>query len=129
MDGKILGLAHVGLYVKDIERSLAFYKDILGFECYFRFVLDGEVPIAFIKNGTCEIEIIQTPKIDSRDDGIVDHIAFLVDDIEAVRAKLVEQGVKFDSGIIDHPECKENGSKWSFFRGPDNEHLEIVQVM
>ena len=28
---KIVGLSHIALYVHDIERSTAFYRDVLGF--------------------------------------------------------------------------------------------------
>ena len=31
MGVEVKGVAHVGLYIKDIERSKKFYKEILGF--------------------------------------------------------------------------------------------------
>ena len=29
---RVLGLGHVGIYVRDLSRMVAFYRDVLGFE-------------------------------------------------------------------------------------------------
>lgn len=127
--GKILGLGHIGLYVSDIARSRNFYENILGFECIFSYRNSGVTPVAFEKNGTCILEIVEKADVASRKDGNVDHIALSVENIEAVKAKLDAKGIVFeDPDITSCPECFPNGSKWILFRGPDGEHLEITEV-
>ena len=45
-----MGLAHVGICVSDLEKSRAFYRDVLGFEEAFDTKKpDGSVAVAFFK--------------------------------------------------------------------------------
>ena len=45
-----LNLAHIGVYVHDLERSVRFYQDVLDFVQIFRYENQG-TPIAFLQNG------------------------------------------------------------------------------
>src|SRR5215469_6569752 len=46
----VVGLSHIGLYVHDLEKSRAFYKDFLGFdEPYSLTNKDGSTHLTFIK--------------------------------------------------------------------------------
>lgn len=128
------GLAHIGLFINDIERSITFYRDILGFEIIWR--LDAEEPdgsitkVCFIRLGDLTIEIVQRPFQEKRSDGWVDHIAILVENIEAAAEELRQKGIVFETeepvlgaGVFA------NGAKWLLFRGPDGEHLEISEIL
>ncbi len=131
---KSKGLAHVGVFVEDLERSKAFYKDILDFEQTWEFSAkedDGAVAkAAFMKNGNLVLELIQAGHFTKRQDGVVDHIAILVEDIENAVVELKAKGIVFESKeIVHNMDASKNGSKWILFRGPDKEHLEISQVM
>src|SRR6266850_8053561 len=47
---RVLGVAHIALYVSDIEKSRAFYKDFLGFGEPFQLNNpDGSLSLTFIK--------------------------------------------------------------------------------
>src|SRR4051812_5359357 len=47
---KILGMAHMALFVSDMEKSRAFYKDFLGYDEVFSLNKpDGTLSMAFIK--------------------------------------------------------------------------------
>src|SRR6478672_4094719 len=90
---RVLGVAHMALYVSDLQASRAFYKDFLGFA--EPFVLkrdDGSDRIAFIKiNDEQYIELFaEAPK----QDGHLNHIAFYTDSAEGMRAFLATRGVK-----------------------------------
>jgi catechol 2,3-dioxygenase-like lactoylglutathione lyase family enzyme len=64
----VSGLSHIGVFVRDIERSLEFYM-MLGFECYSKADVqnkEGIVKLAFLRCGSCEIELIQTPVYEER---------------------------------------------------------------
>jgi len=121
--------AHVGLYIKDVERSKKYYKDILGFECVCEFTNDTDDKLAFMKSNNVIIELIQHKVWMDRKDGLFDHIAMQVDDIEAVSEMLKSRGVEFEDDIYFENRVFDNGVKYQAFRGPDGEHLEIYQVL
>src|SRR5580704_14839459 len=47
---RVLGVAHIALFVSDIEKSRAFYKDFLGYSEPFKLDKpDGSLSLTFIK--------------------------------------------------------------------------------
>lgn len=128
--GEICGLAHIGLFVADRERSVKFYTEVLEFGVIWECELEGPCKIAFIRNGDCTIEVVQRAEGANSGDGVVDHIAMRVRNIEAMQQKLIERGVEFETAepVFDK-RVFPNGAKWLMFRGPDGEHLEISEVM
>lgn len=130
---KILGLAHIGVFVKDIVKSIGFYSDVLGFECYHETDIQqdhGITKIAFIRCGTCEIELVQLPMHTQRRGGMIDHIALRVDDLEGVMACLAKKGIQYDTeDPVELPMVFDNGVRYIFFSGPDGERLELSQVL
>ncbi len=129
MGVEVKGVAHVGLYIKDIERSKKFYKEILGFENICEFISLEENKIAFMKSGNLIIELIQHKVWMDRKDGLFDHIAMEVEDIEDTSAKLKELGIVFEADIYYDDLVFDKGVKYQAFRGPDGEHLEIYQTL
>ena len=129
----ITGLAHIGVFVKDIEVSKKFYTEVLGLEvtseCVFEDV-DNTFTIAFVEKGSLIIELVMPKFRPELGDGVVDHIAMQVDDLEGFMEVLSQKGIEFESAEpVYHPTMLGNGAKWIFFRGPDNEHLEIAQTL
>lgn len=90
---RILGLSHMALFVSDLEKSRAFYRDFLGFaEVYKLQRPDGGDRIAFIKiNEEQYIELFAEPP---KDDGRVNHIALYTDDTAGLQKVLAARGVK-----------------------------------
>lgn len=126
------GLAHVGFFVKDINRSKKFYEDILGFETFFErsepVEGGGEARIAFLRLGDLVFEMICVPGVSFPADGCFQHLAIKVDNIEDATAKLDKMGIKHEELVYSEVTLK-NGSKWVNFLGPDGEHLEFNQVL
>lgn len=126
---KICGLAHVAVFVRNIEVSEAFYREILGFQRIWHTInetAEGEERVTFIRNGTMILELVQLVNPRIRTDGWFDHIAMNVEDIDAVVETLKKKGVEFEEGSYTvAPHVFEYGSKWILFRGPDGEHLEL----
>ncbi|MCL2501433.1 MAG: VOC family protein [Defluviitaleaceae bacterium] len=122
--GNITGLAHIGVFVKDMAASIDFYKR-LG------FTLDAEesvgVKLAFLSAGTCLIELIEI-KDTSRPAGVVDHVAMTVDDIEAAVARANANGIVIDAAKISAAPIL-GGIKNVFFEGPDGERLEFFEYV
>ena len=126
--GEITGLAHIGVMVRDIEASLRFYVEALGFEVTDRADM-GEVKLAFLNIGSCLLELVQTPDASPREAGPVDHIAMEVKDIDALMCRLTDRGVKFASESASHSPSLLGGVKNVFFAGPDGEKLEFFEYV
>ena len=127
------GLAHIGVFIADIEASKKFYTEKLDFEVIQEPELsspDGTIKIAFIQNGNLVIELVQFPNAAKKADGWVDHIAIKVKNIEAAREELEKRGIVFEEKEITYaPNVGKNGDKWILFRGPDGEHLELNEEL
>ncbi len=129
MGVSISGVAHIGLYIKDVERSKKFYTEVLGFETICEFVsLEGN-KMVFVKSGNLIIELIQHKVWMDRKDGLFDHIAMEVENIEETSEKLKNLGIEFEADIYFDNLVFDNGVKYQAFRGPDGEHLEIYQTL
>ena len=129
MDKVVNGLAHVGLFINDLDKEVEFYTKVLDFDCIETCTI-GDMKIAFVANGSCCIELVQGPEKIYRGDGYFDHLALNVKDIEAVKAKLEERGVEFTEQLVYDPNVfAPKGSKWILFRGPEGERLELNERM
>ena len=125
-EGKITGLAHIGIKVKDMEESIKFYTEVLGFELTSQQQL-GTSHLAFLNIGTCLLELIQSAVYEERTAGQVDHIAVEVKGIEALVEKLKAQGVKFLSDNVNVAPTLLDGVKNIFFVGPNGERFEFFE--
>jgi catechol 2,3-dioxygenase-like lactoylglutathione lyase family enzyme len=113
---KILGLAHVALFVSDLEKSRAFYKDFLGYG--EPFSLDT---LTFIKvNDRQYIELF--PGLKPEQDRL-NHISFYTDDAEGMRRYLASKGVKVPDRV---PKGRIRNSNFNI-KDPDGHTVEIVQ--
>jgi lactoylglutathione lyase len=119
---------HVGLNVTDLDRSLAFYRDVLD------FVLVGEGKeegrrYAFLGDGESLVLTLWEQAGDAYDPARsgLHHLAFQVDSIERVTAyeqALRRRGVDFaHDGVVAHREGAASGG--IFFHDPDGIRLEI----
>lgn len=130
---EVTGLGHIGIFVDDVEVSKKFYKDILGLECIEQCTFDADgntFTCAFVKKGSVCLELVQRRIGTNPGDGMTDHVAFAVDDVDAFRQELEKKGIEFETK--EQMYCADmfpNGTKWVFFRGPDNEHIELCQVL
>ena len=123
--GKVTGLAHIGIFVKNMDVSLDYYKR-LG------FTLDKEenmgIRLAFLSAGNCLIELVEQTTLPPREAGPVDHIAMVVDDIEAAIKNANANGIDIDAGEIATVPLL-GGIKNVFFAGPDGERLEFFEYL
>ena len=119
-------VAHIGIVVKNMDKSLEFYTTVLGCRLEESYQ-DERVHLAFVKAGQQTIELIQYQEdsVEVRGAGSVDHIAFAVTDIEFEIAKLQQHNVTL---LFEQPKVV-SGKKIMFFTGPDGERLELVQSL
>ncbi len=143
----ITGVHHTCISVSDLERSIAFYGDVLGLELLTvehsersgddrsetLSVPRAQVELAIFRSGNMHVELIQyvTPKgrpYDRRNNDVgTMHIAFQVDDIEAAYQSLLERGVEFTGPPATIPAGPLEGWKWTYLRDPDGIPLELIQ--
>ena len=119
---RILGVAHMALFVSDLEKSRDFYERFLGFEePYVLKLEDGSVRIAFIKvNDYQYLELfVGRPT----QDGHLNHIALLTDSAEGMRAYLASRGVK----VPDKVSKGRIGNLNFNLTDPDDHTVEIVE--
>jgi len=149
MKNKLLrGIHHTALNVMDLERSLSFYRDVLGLNPLFEpedvigpgfgraMKIDGaRIRYAHLKagDGSTLVELIQfmTPKakdskLNKYDTG-APHIAFRVDDIDKAKSKLEARGVKFMSEPVRIGDGSLKGKSFVYFSDPDGLILELFQ--
>ncbi len=118
----MLKVSHIGLKVKDLDRSVKFYQDLIECES-LKTVEDEDFKGVLLKCRDNTIELIQDPNSIRNGDGVIEHLAFKVDDIQEEIKKLKSKGVECISESIEEFE----GIKLFFFRGPDGEMLEFLE--
>jgi lactoylglutathione lyase len=119
----VLGLHHAGVYVADIERSIAFYRDVFGLEVAERLSL-GVEKLAFLSVGLARLELIEAGT-GPRPIGVIDHVAFEVADLDGLVRRLREHGVTLvDQSPLAVPELH---ARILFCFGPDAERIELLE--
>jgi catechol 2,3-dioxygenase-like lactoylglutathione lyase family enzyme len=120
---KVLGVAHMALYVSDLAKARAFYKEFLGFdeEPFTLKKTDGSERIVFIKiNDQQYLELFAE---DPKTDGRLNHISIYTDDADRLRTYLAAHGVK----VPDTVGKGQTGNKNFNIKDPDDHTVEIVE--
>ncbi|WP_243550047.1 VOC family protein [Priestia megaterium] len=123
----ILKFEHVGVQVKDIEKSIEFYTQKVGLELIETLPhTDPSLKLAFLGlKGNVIVELIQGYNSSLPNEGKVHHFALAVDGIEEEFERLKSAGVSFvEENIVTLP----NGARYLFFYGPDKEWIEYYEV-
>src|SRR5258708_6078859 len=96
---KITGISHVGYFVSDLPKAIAFWHDFLGFDEEYSLTKKDstDIRIAFIKiNDHQHIELFNEPP--THPPNMMSHLCFTVDDIEAMRTYLRAKGFDVKPG-------------------------------
>jgi len=141
-----IGIRHIGIVVSDMERSLWFYRDLLGMEVWADFTDSSEyvrnvtqvegADIWMIKlrapnGGSVELlkyrshpQSVPPPKR-SCDVG-VNHLAIQVEDIDALYTKAKSEGIEFHAPPTV---SSDGGAKVTYCRDPEGVIVELVQLL
>ena len=148
-DGAVTGVEAIGIVVSDLERSIAFFSDVLTFERAGEFEIAGEdyerlygvfglrLRLARLRLGEEHIDLMQflAPEgravpADSRSNDLwFQHIAIVVADMPAAYARLRAHNVRHASpGPQRLPDWNRNagGIEAFYFKDPDGHPLEIL---
>jgi catechol 2,3-dioxygenase-like lactoylglutathione lyase family enzyme len=119
---KILGIAHLAVFVSDLSRARAFYGDLLGYDEPFTLPkADGSVDIAFVKiNDFQWLELFNRP---SEGEGQLNHIAIYTDDADRMRDYLASRRIAVPESVGKG----RTGNKNFTVKDPDGHTVEIVE--
>jgi glyoxylase I family protein len=145
-DLHILGTDHTGISVTDIDRSIAFYRDILGFQVTEKVRCQGElfemitgvpgavIDIAYVEVPGHRIELLCYLKPDDRTrsglrpcDGGSMHLAFKVKGIDRVIEAIRAAGFEAVNPIQTVGEGPRKGLRAIYARDPDGVVLEFME--
>jgi lactoylglutathione lyase len=119
-------LLHTRYRVTDLDRTVAFYKDVLGLEEVRRSVSGRGSHLVFLKAAGSE-ELIEICKFDASGPVQVGpdltHLAFEVDDMEAFGRHASALGYPFSDG----PHRNEKGGVIAFIDAPEGYEIELIQ--
>jgi len=145
---RIVAADHTGITVSNLERSLAFWRDVLGFEFSHSAHQKGERPeqITGVKGADLKLAVLKTPsghKIEllehfaPADRRCVDlrpcdvghmHVALIIDDLEAVLQKIAASGWKAAGKPQTLTSGPNAGKRVVYVRDPDGTTIEFMQL-
>jgi len=117
-------LGYVILYVRDLEASAAFYRDVVGLPFklrdagYTEFVT-GKTRFGLLERTRASALIRRAPT----EGGPAGEVLFLVDDVDAEAERLRGLGIEFLSGPVDRPW----GHRTLHLLDPDGFVVELAQ--
>jgi lactoylglutathione lyase len=122
---RVVGLHHAGVHVSDLERSADFYQAVFGFSQAVAERLSlGTEQLVFLHAGGACLELIADGR-GSRATGVVDHVAFEVDDLDEWLIRLRRHGVPLlDEAPVEVPQLT---ARILFCLGPDGERIELFE--
>jgi len=124
----VSGVHHINVETRDMEKAIKFYNEILGLNVKFRKDL-GDVEITFLDAGNTIIELFkENDKLNKTHiDGVINHFALSVSDIESVLENCRKKGVKVTTEITEI--TLDGDIKYAFIEGPENERIELFEYV
>jgi len=119
-------LEHVNLTVADLRRSISFYQNVLGLRIRWRGLTSDGQPAAHVGDDRCYLALFQAvPPADPAETDYskvgFNHLGFVVDDLDAVRTRLEQEGV------APHHEADYEPGVRLYFMDHDGVEVELVQ--
>ena len=123
---KVGKLLHTRYRVNDLERTVKFYRDVLGLAEVRRHKSPRGSELVFLQApGSAEqIEITYFPgsgPVQVQPD--LTHLAFAVDDLGEFEKHLARHGLKFSDG----PTTTSSGTTFAFVDAPEGYEIELIQ--
>ena len=121
---------HAMIRVSNLEKSLEFYKEILGFDIVKELRLE-DCTLYYLgckESGDFQIELTDNDeKVDGYENGnAFGHFAFAADDLTEVAKKMKKMGIDW---LYEPYELSKINSKIAFLKDPDGNEIELIQQM
>lgn len=130
MTVKLKRIDVVVLFVADLDRAKAFYRDTLGLRIKFEdeasagFDFDPTMLLLLSIAGAQDLLSNEAVAV-QRPTGASSQLVAFVEDVDAIYAELVGQGVEFVRKPID----REWGMRTAHFKDPDGNIWELAQTL
>jgi len=113
-------IGQIALTITDLDRAVAFYRDILGLKHLF----SAPPGLAFFAAGNLRLMLSRPEKEDS--ERFSSALYFKVADIEKVHSVLVSRGVQFETAPHLVAKMPDHELWMAFFRDPDRNLLALM---
>lgn len=144
---KVLGTNHTSFTVSNLDRSITFFSEVLGFQLTSHEPRDpamiqaitgidgAEIDVAYLQGPGHALELIEYKgpsdrgRVDCRlcDSGAA-HIAFDVDNVQAVVDEAASYGVHLLGEVIEVTAGPNQGARAAYLRDPDGITMEFLQA-
>ena len=123
---KVTRLLHTRYRVNDLERTVKFYREVIGLEEIKRHKSPRGSELVFLKapESKEEIEITFFPgsgPVQVQPD--LTHLAFEVESLDKFAKHLAAHGLKFSDG----PTTSSSGTNFAFIDAPEGYEIELIQ--
>ena len=145
---KITKNHHTGFTVRSLERSLAFYRDLLGMEVVFQWNpqapylgelvgypdVDMHAAILRVPGSDVFLELLEYGNIDKRSVDMANgnigngHIAFHVDELDPLYEQLTAAGIRSVSPPVSPTIGPNKGGRAVYMIDPDGFRVELIQT-
>ncbi len=145
--GQPLEFGHVGFQVSDLDRSVAYYRDVIGLELVDRLIRDEpylaqvtgypdislEIALLVEPNSRVMLELIQYPsELGSAIDPATanpgtGHVCFVVDDVDAIYQRALAAGHSAVNPPVTPTKGMWTGGRSIYMLDPDGIRVELVQ--
>jgi glyoxylase I family protein len=146
---KIVAADHTGITVSNLERSLAFWRDLLGFEFSHQTQQGGEIAeqITGVKGSQLKLAVVKTPSghkielleylapADRKKDNALRpcdvghvHVALTVENLDAILQKIAISGWKAAGEPQSLTAGPNAGKRVIYVRDPDGTTIEFMQM-
>ena len=119
---------HIAFQVSDMDSSINFYTQKLGFKFNVKYRDEKEQEeFALLTYGNAHLELIKDLKNGYQKPEITKpycpHLAIEIDDMKSAFKKLKENNIN----ILREPQKLKDEETWVYFSDPDNNILEYIQ--
>jgi catechol 2,3-dioxygenase-like lactoylglutathione lyase family enzyme len=122
MDPLFLGLRHVALNVRDVQKSLEFYTSVMGMELEWMPDADN----AYLTSGHDNLALHKLPDgVSSGTPQLVHHIGFIVrnpDDVDKWAERVRRAGLE----LAAEPKTHRDGARSFYFHDPDGLLIQLI---
>ena len=122
---RVLGLGHVGIYVRDLDRMVAFYRDVMGMRVTKQNRRAGVVFLSADPESVDHEIALMRGRPAADEAKLIQQISMRVtslDDLRAFRRRLVTEGYRIE-GVVNHA-----SAIGCYFFDPEGNRTEVFWV-
>ena len=122
---RVTGLGHVGIYVRDLDRMLGFYRDVMGMQVTKQNWRAGVVFLSADPHAVDHEIALMRGRPDPKDPHLINQISMRVaslDDLRTLRRRLVAEGYEIE-GVVNHA-----SAIGCYFFDPERNRTEVFWV-